>query len=66
MATSEAELTQRLKEHSEVIKFAKEVIDIVISHDLQQETRKSADTVDKIKSKISKSKECVLKSIQGI
>ena len=60
-----AELTQRLDEHSQITTFANEVIDIVISRDLQQEAVKSADAVDKVKCKISKSKEGILESIQG-
>ena len=64
MAT-DVELNQRLREHSEVIKFAQEVLDVITSGDLQQEARKSADTVNKIRSKISKAKENTQKSIQG-
>jgi hypothetical protein len=63
---ADAELTQRLGEHSQIIAFANEVVDIVISHDLQQEAVKNADVVEKVKSKVSKSKESILESIQGI
>ena len=66
MATADAELIQRLGEHSQIITFANEVVDIVISRDLQQEAVKSADAVDKVKCKVSKSKESILESIQGI
>ena len=63
---ADGELTQRLGEHSQIIAFANEIIDIVISSDLQQEAVKSADAVEKVKCKVSKSKESVLESIQGI
>ena len=65
-ATADAELTQRLREHSQIITFANEVVDIVTSRDLQQEAVKSADAVNKVKSKISKSKEGILESIEGM
>ena len=65
MAGAEAELTHRLKEHSEVIKFAQEVLGIMTSTDLEQDTRKSADAVDKVRSKISRSKENVHSLLRG-
>ena len=65
MAANDLELTQRLKEHSEVIKFAQEVLGIMNSNDLQQETRKGADTVEKIRRKVCKAKENTERSIQG-
>ena len=64
--TADAELMQRLKEHSQIITFANEVVDIVISRDLQQEAVRSADAVDKVKCKVSKSKLGILESIQGM
>ena len=66
MATTDVELMQRLREHSQIITFANEVVDILISHDLQQEAVRSADAVDKVKCKVSKSKQGILESIQGI
>ena len=62
---ADGELKQRLGEHSQIIAFANEIIDIVISSDLQQEVVRSADAVEKVKCKVSRSKESVLESIQG-
>ena len=64
-ADGELMIKQRLGEHSQIIAFANEIIDIVISSDLQQEVMRSADTVEKVKCKVSRSKESVLESIQG-
>ena len=63
--TADEELGGRLKDHFEVIKFAQEVVGIMTSGDLQHETRKSANTVDKIVTKISKAKENTHSSIRG-
>ena len=65
MATAEEELTQRLMEHFEVVKFAREVMGVMASSDLQHETQKSVDTVNKIGSKITKAKEGAHTSIRG-
>ena len=65
MAAADEELGGRLKEHFEAIKFAKEVVSILTSSDLQHETRRSADTVDKIVAKIFKAKENTHSTIRG-
>lgn len=64
MAT-DVEFSKRLKEHSEVVRFAQEILGIMASSDIQHDARKGAETVDKIRSKVSKSKEGTHRSIHG-
>ena len=64
MAT-DVEFSKRLKEHSEVVRFAQEILGIMASSDIQHDARKGAETVDKIRSKVSKSKEGTHTSIHG-
>lgn len=63
---ADAALSQRLREHSQIISFANEVVEILKSRELHQEALKSADAVDKVKCKVSKSKKSILESIAGM
>lgn len=67
MATCSADVTlkERLKEQSELVNYAREVLDLLNSDDLLQKARDVREKVDLMDSKLHKGKENTAATIQS-
>ncbi len=58
-------LKERFKKQSELMEYAREVLQLLNSDDLLQKSRENAETLDKINCKLVKGKENVTSTIES-